>query len=291
MANWAETARSQGGAISRPQLLSYGLHRNSIDNLLKVEAIVPRANGVYLARGVPDTYLSRIWIAILATDGVVGFATGAHLWGCTDEPAAKIELVLPHTRRVEIPDGVRIHRVFTPHSCIQRHLGMPITTRRQTLLDHLGRLPRPQASRLADRALQRAWITRNDIEVRLRDFPGRTGNRTLRLILAQTSDGAAAESERMLHGILRRAGITGWKANYQVWHAGRLVAVVDVALVHRRIALEIDGWAYHSDIDRFQRDRERQNELIALGWTVLRFTWHDVANRPAYVLAAVRSAV
>jgi hypothetical protein len=48
------------------------------------------------------------------------------------------------------------------------------------------------------------------------------------------------------------------------------------------------GWAYHHDVDRFRRDRQRQNSLVALGWTVLRFTWADLTQRPAYVLATVR---
>jgi very-short-patch-repair endonuclease len=38
------------------------------------------------------------------------------------------------------------------------------------------------------------------------------------------------------------------------------------------LVIEVDGWAYHRTPDRFQRDRERQNRLVAAGWTVLRFT-------------------
>jgi very-short-patch-repair endonuclease len=76
--------------------------------------------------------------------------------------------------------------------------------------------------------------------------------------------------------------------NYPVWVGGELVAVVDVALPHRRIAIELDGMAHHVDVDRFQRDRTRQNALVALGWTVLRFTWSDVAHRPGYVVSTLR---
>ena len=36
-------------------------------------------------------------------------------------------------------------------------------------------------------------------------------------------------------------------------------------------AIEVDGMAHHVDVDRFRRDRRRQNALVALGWTVLRF--------------------
>ena len=53
------------------------------------------------------------------------------------------------------------------------------------------------------------------------------------------------------------------------------MARIDVAFREQRIAIEVDGFAYHSDRARFQRDRSRQNLLVGLGWTVLRFTWDD----------------
>ena len=53
------------------------------------------------------------------------------------------------------------------------------------------------------------------------------------------------------------------------------------------MAVEVDGWAWHSDPARFQRDRARQNTLVRGGWTVLRFTWLDLHERPAYVVQTV----
>jgi very-short-patch-repair endonuclease len=55
--------------------------------------------------------------------------------------------------------------------------------------------------------------------------------------------------------------------------------------------IEIDGWAFHSDQERFQRDRSRQNRLVAAGWTVLRFTWSDLKDRPEAFVAAIRTAL
>jgi very-short-patch-repair endonuclease len=52
--------------------------------------------------------------------------------------------------------------------------------------------------------------------------------------------------------------------------------------------IEVDGRAHHTTPDRFERDRERQNALVAAGWTVLRFTWRDLTTRPSAVVATVR---
>ena len=57
-----------------------------------------------------------------------------------------------------------------------------------------------------------------------------------------------------------------------------------------RLAIEVDGFEHHSSPDAFQRDRTRQNRLVALGWTVLRFTWEDVVKRPAMVAQTIRDA-
>ena len=58
-----------------------------------------------------------------------------------------------------------------------------------------------------------------------------------------------------------------------------------------RLAIEIDGWAWHHSPDRFQRDRAKQNQLVGAGWTVLRFTWFDLTNRPDDVIRQVRAAL
>ena len=64
---------------------------------------------------------------------------------------------------------------------------------------------------------------------------------------------------------------------------------IDVAFPDIRLAIEVDGFAYHSGDERFQRDRSRQNLLIAAGWRVLRFTWADIEDRPEYVISSIHS--
>jgi very-short-patch-repair endonuclease len=108
-------------------------------------------------------------------------------------------------------------------------------------------------------------------------------------LLSQIGDGAAAESERRLHRILRQAGIAGWVPNLTVTAMSGQRFEIDVAFPGIKLAIEVDGYAYHSDDGRFQGDRTRQNALIASGWRVLRFTWADLDQRPDHVVRQVRS--
>jgi very-short-patch-repair endonuclease len=67
--------------------------------------------------------------------------------------------------------------------------------------------------------------------------------------------------------------------------------VLDLASPAARVAVEVDGWAYHRDAERFRQDRRRQNDLVLAGWTILRLTWDDLTHRPAAVLAQIRAAL
>ncbi|HEX2213085.1 MAG TPA: DUF559 domain-containing protein, partial [Mycobacterium sp.] len=98
--------------------------------------------------------------------------------------------------------------------------------------------------------------------------------------------GARSEAERLLVKLLKDAGLTGWKTNYPV--AGYKV---DVGFVRKRVAIEVDGWAFHTDADAFQIDRKRQNAILLSGWKVLRFTWLDLTEYPQRVIAEIAAAV
>jgi very-short-patch-repair endonuclease len=100
-----------------------------------------------------------------------------------------------------------------------------------------------------------------------------------------------SELEERFLKLRRDYGLTELGLQYEVWEMGRCVGRVDGAVPKLRLAIEIDGYEHHTDPDAFQRDRSRQNELVALGWTVLRFTWHDVVNRPAHVAREIRQAI
>jgi very-short-patch-repair endonuclease len=282
---WWTVARAQAGAISWSQLGSAGVGPTSVTRMLSRGELERFCHRVYVAGGAPLTLRARLWASVLATDGVISFHSAGQLWGVLDEPGATIHLTLPHARRVARPPGCTLHRVPVPRSEQRLRSELPVTSRSWTVLDLVATLPPAAATQLADRAVQRRWMTQDDLARRLRLQPGRTGNNQLRRVGALISDGAAAESERVLHRLLRRAGLRGWRPNYEVWAAGELVAVVDVALPELRVAFEVDGMAFHVDADRFGRDRHRQNTLVALGWTVVRFTWADLTDRPGYVVA------
>ena len=140
-------------------------------------------------------------------------------------------------------------------------------------------------AKLMDGALQRHVDMRQLWQAHLRN-KGRYGSPAARRLLQAASDGARSEAERLLVKLLRDAGIRGWKTNYPVGGYK-----VDVGFPVEKVAIEVDGWAFHSDGEAFQIDRKRQNAISLLGWQVLRFTWMDLTEYPEQVLAIIRSAI
>jgi very-short-patch-repair endonuclease len=218
----------------------------------------------------------------------LSYLTAALIWEVPAPVDNWVHITRFDRRRLRWPPGVRVHRVALDPSAVTERGGLPVTTRVETLLDCLGWLQLGDARALADRAQQQRWLGPADIERRLENQPGRWGNRRLRWLLPTIGDGAHSEAERRLHKVLRGSGVTGWIANYSVRVAGERY-VIDAALPDHMLAIEVDGFREHSKRETFQRDRTKQNALIAAGWTVLRFTWGDLVDDPHSVIATITS--
>jgi very-short-patch-repair endonuclease len=184
--------------------------------------------------------------------------------------------------------GIRLMYETPDPSDVLVYQGLPATTLGASVVDCLRLLPEPVAISLVDRALQKGWLCLDELISRAKARIGRPGAPRLLRLVRLTAGGERAESERRLTSVLRSGRIDGWRANVEICDAAGLIGVGDVVFERERLVLEMDGWAFHTTPERFQRDRERQNRLTAAGWTVLRFTWRDVTERPDYVVASVR---
>ncbi|MGH2727306.1 MAG: DUF559 domain-containing protein, partial [Actinomycetota bacterium] len=57
------------------------------------------------------------------------------------------------------------------------------------------------------------------------------------------------------------------------------------------LAVEVDGYRWHSGRIRWQRDLTRRNELTRLGWRVIHVTADDLARRPNETILRLAAAV
>ena len=284
-------ARRQCGVFTRSQARETGLSDRQIDRRLLSGRWRSIHRGVLAEAAVSDSPGLRMWAAHLAAgrDAVVSHTSAARMWGWA-VPDLGIHLTVAPGRHPRVDDRVRIHRLPLGSGDVVLMRRLPVTDRVRTIADCASILPRHEVGDLLDRAVQRGWLTGVDIAGVIERHQRRPGNAAMRTLAAGLVAGAHFPAERLLHKLLRANGIIGWSPNHPVVSDGH-VDVVDVAFPDYRLAIEVDGRAYHSGPERFQADRTRQNRLVGLGWTVLRFTWSDLTDRPAYVLTAIQAAI
>jgi superfamily II DNA or RNA helicase/very-short-patch-repair endonuclease len=58
-----------------------------------------------------------------------------------------------------------------------------------------------------------------------------------------------------------------------------------------QLALELDGFAFHGNLDAFNYDRLRQNDLVAAGWSVIRFSYENIKFDTTRCVAQLQDAL
>jgi hypothetical protein len=166
-----------------------------------------------------------------------------------------------------------------------------VTGRALTGLEASVELGLVEGARLMDRALLRKKVRLGALQAALDRTAGGHGTGMARRLLELAAGGARSEAERLATGGLGAAAIGGWSANHEVMLPGWGRVILDIAFPQLRLAIEIDGWAYHRDVDQFRRDGLRQNAIVVGGCRVLRVTWHELVENLAGFLDTVRRAM
>lgn len=279
----------QYGLFTRAQALAAGAtvaqvrHRREAG---RWRVVVGDALTAYAHVGEP--WLRAQAAALTWPDAVVCLSTAAlvHHLPVPDDGGAHV--VVPANRRGRA--GLVPHRVpLAPGDVVRVGLAL-ITSRERTLVDCVGRLPRHEAERLVTWAGTRGLLDARILEAALRDRPGAWGNRQRQRCAADLAAGAYNAAERRLQAILRESGIGGWRGDQRLDLPGGRVVRVDVFCRRERLVIEVDGFDAHGRAE-FQEDRTRQNALVAAGYTVLRFTWWDLVDRPAQVAREIRATL
>ena len=284
-----DVARYQHGVFSRCQALDSGLSAQQVRRRVSGGAWSHIVNNVYADAGLRMTDAAWRWAAVLSCgpDAVLSHRCAAQVWDMPVTATARPEVSMPVPAHVRPGSRVHLHNIPVPRRDIHVVGGLPVTSRQRTVLDCLLTLPQSQGRTLLDRALQRGWVQLPGIVAAVHDAHGRWGAARARTVLAGADPTTASQAERVAKAVLATGRITGWVSNHPLRVGGDVVAYLDIAFPDVLLAIEIDGWAWHSDPERFRRDRQRQNALVAAGWTVLRFTWADLVERPEQVLATV----
>ncbi len=248
--------------------------------------------GVYRLNVTPITWRERVYAAVLAAGpgSAVSHRAAMLLWGLDGVSSAPVEVTVPHSHG-PVPDHVIVHRSRRPIPIIDVDR-IPCTTVERTLLDLSASLP----PRLLEKATLSALYNKLTNYDRLWDglarFGGRGvgGTRRFRAILRGIDPESVPRSNAeidMAH-IVDSADVPRPVLQFEVRLRSGTTAFIDFAWPDRRKFVEVDSMLAHSTPDQLDRDLERQNMILELGYELRRFTARQIRDRPSEVKAELQ---
>jgi very-short-patch-repair endonuclease len=277
--------------IHRNQLLVAGISRHAIAHRLLHQRLFRIYADVFaVGRPKPDR-LGREWAAVLYFDGyaILDDRTAGWMWHLTDawngDVAVKLVGRSGHSRK-----GLKVHQVADlPRNEIRKRWGLPVTSPARTIVDLAGSLDDElEIENVVARCFDQNLATAREIRAALDRTANAKGAYLLRQILANPDGPALTRSqrERLLRKLIKQAKLPQPISNTMlVGHE------VDFHWPHHGLVVEFDGWGTHGTRQSFESDRERDQNLVAAGYRVIRFTWRQLENDPFAVIARIAAAL
>jgi very-short-patch-repair endonuclease len=276
--------RTQDGVITLAQAKRVGLGEQAVRRRVRSGRWERCSAGVYFAADRAFDDRARVRAAVWGFgDAAAASGLAAAWWlGLTKFAPAEVEVTVPRNSNGRNRAGCRLRRRDLSTRDITERDGLRVTSLPLTVVEAAVR--HGGGSKLMDDALRRHTNLADLWVAHLRN-KGRYGSPRARMLLQGAAEGTRSAAERLFARLLRQAGITGWEANRMV-----VGYEADFLFEASRVVVEVDGFAYHSDAEAFNRDRTKQNALILARYVVLRFTWLDLTEYPDRVIAEVRRA-
>lgn len=277
--------RDQAGVLSHAQAVACGVPPRTVSRRVTEGQwirVLPRVYRMASHRYGDEARIRAAWLW-LGDDALVSGPAAAFWHGMLDAAPPTVQVTVPRTEHRGPRPGVSIRRRTLDPADRTRGRGIGLTAPALTVLETAVTLD--AGSAFLDRALQR-HVRFAEVHRAYSHMLGSRGSRRAGRLLAAAADTAGSDAERLMVALLREAGIRGWVLGHPFgpW-------TIDLAFVDARVAVEFDGWAWHVDQVRFANDRRKGNALVGAGWTLLRFTWHDLTRTPAIVVGQIARAV
>ncbi|MGZ4508789.1 MAG: DUF559 domain-containing protein [Blastococcus sp.] len=232
-----------------------------------------------------DEWRTRALAAVLATDGALSHVSALTIWRLAPE-LHPVHVSVPATRRALTTRGVTVHRV--QRLTTDRLGSYPVTLLPRTLADTWGlALGRAGTPRLVEtirhaviEVLRDRRVSPGQLRTELARRPALPGRQQLDTLVGLVDAGCQSELEIWgVEKILRGPGMPRFVQQFRVDLGGR-AAYLDAAVPELRLAVELDGAAFHGSASARERDTRRDVALAALGWVVLRFSYRRLIDDP-----------
>jgi very-short-patch-repair endonuclease len=270
----ADLAAHQHGVVAYPQLLDFGLSKAAVERRVRRRELHRIHRGVYAVGHTGLSPRGQELAAVLAcgATAVLSHRSAAGLWSLPVASYARIEVTAARSRKPRA--GILVHTSRTVEADDRAVKdAIPVTSAARTLVDLAEVLTEPRLARAIHEAEVRRLFDLRAVEAALGRVPGRRRrHRLLRVLAAYRPEDHEIESEaeRRFRALCQRHGLPDPQP--QLLEGYR----VDFYWPRARLAVEVDGAAFHHTRRAFHADRARDRALAGLGIQVLRVTWPDL---------------
>jgi hypothetical protein len=294
----ADVASAQHGVVALDQLRDIGITQRTAAHRAEQGRLHRVHRGTYAVGHRALGQVGSLRAAVLACgDGAaISHGTAAALWGLRDSWPSLIDVLVPCQAGRKV-DGVRCRRCRYPsREEITDECGVPSTTPMRTLVDLAGMVGLPTLRRTLERAAVLNLLNLGELDLSLKAACRRPGTRGLRLLAEdwRSADGSVpdvrSDFEALALPRLVAMGLPRPSCNVPL-HVGGELFVVDFLWEAQRLVVETDGQQTHETPVAFQRDRRRDQILVAAGYRVTRVTWRQVRDEGEAVVARIARAL
>ena len=279
----ARIAGRQHGVVTLRQLSEAGLRDDAVRRRVEKGLLYREHRGVYRVGHRAPSIEARYMAAVLACGegAVLSGMPAAFLSGLVKGESPAPEVTSTSHRRVRGVLTHRVRRLEAPD--VRVFKAIPITAVPRTLVDLAASLSLDALARASHEAEVRHRMSAAAVRAALARRPTAPGAWKLREIFGGQFRVTLSGLERDFLAMLRSAGLPLPQTNRPA--GGRYV---DCRWPRYRLTIELDSYRYHHSRHAWEQDRRREREARARGDDFRRYTYGDVSEDRALVLAELR---
>jgi very-short-patch-repair endonuclease len=244
--------------------------------------------GTFVLPGHLDEWTAPAAMCLHAPEAVLAGSGAGRWWALDGLEPEPLRLVVPPSCGVRHPLLRRAGDVPSRDVRSEEHGPIRVLDPTRTILDVAGGLAAANLERVVESALRRRLTSVPRLRHRALELKGRgrSGPAQVLAVLDRRASGPSdSDGEVLLLQLLRTAGLPEPVRQLKLgpWR-------FDLAWPSARLLVELDG-SHHRSASQLRADDRKQNAAVLAGWTVLRFTWDQIAHHPQTVVAAVAAAL
>jgi hypothetical protein len=278
------------GAAARHEV-SLASSASSVARWTATGELIQLHPGVVVLPALLGDALTRARAAALWAKAPVSHSTALRLWEVLDHDAEAIHVTVPADRYPRRTSGVIVHRT-TVHLPTTRIRGIPVTSLGRSIVDTWDWAHRskkghrnggePIARQAVIECVRRRRIGVGALRAESAKLRVHAGKASLTTLLDLVEQGCQSELEiwGVLHVLPGAPVLPAPVQQYGVRLGNGRTVRLDAAWPDLRVAVELDGAAFHGSREARERDLRRDTALAALGWVVLRFSYARLMSDP-----------